>query len=359
MNTLVVFDSGRWVRLDGNAVSTRGDALADALPVGEDESVVAVLPARDVTVRTLPLPDLSDAQAQTAARLAMAEHSLTPGEALHVAAGPADQDGNRTAVAVEAVKVTERLLALADYGLDPDRLLAAPLLVPQPTEGLISARFDDETILRGTDIAFVDDPAITPLLTGGAAVETLDRSALETALARGVYGTNADLRHGAFAKRRRLAVDAQQLRRIAILFLVVGLVVLATAIIEIVRVNFTASNIESDNRQQAAALLPPGTVITDPALQAEARLASIAGAGGGFTPLASSFATAINASPNVELGAMIFDGTGGLRATVRAASEADLVAVETRLAAAGLKVVPGPVVGNQGRPYRDITVTVR
>jgi hypothetical protein len=53
---------------------------------------------------------------------------------------------------------------------------------------------------------------------------------------------------------------------------------------------------------------------------------------------------------------MVFDGEGGLRATVRAGSTADLDAVVTRLGASGLQVVPAPVVAGQGRPYRDITV---
>ena len=130
-------------------------------------------------------------------------------------------------------------------------------------------------------------------------------------------------------------------------------------IVSVVRMNMTVASIESQNKVQAAAILPPGTIVTDPATQAEARLTALQGAGGGFTPLASAFATAVNATPNVELGSMIFDGAGGLRATVRAGSAADLSAVEARLAAVGLRVVPGPIGANQGRPYRDITVTTR
>ena len=56
---------------------------------------------------------------------------------------------------------------------------------------------------------------------------------------------------------------------------------------------------------------------------------------------------------------MVFDGEGGLRATVRAATAADLGAVEAKLGASGLQIMPGPIVANQGRPYRDITVRAR
>lgn len=340
-------------------MAERGEALAEALPAGDDETVVAIIPARDVTIRSLLLPDLSDAQANAAARVAMGEHSLTPVEALHVAAGPADEDGHRTVVSIEARRVTERLISLADVGLDPDRLLVAPLLLPIPGSGFVRATFDSETVVRSRDAALLDDDVLTPIFLGDAAIATLDRPAIEEALLRSVDGVNADLRHGAFAKRANLALDVARLRRFAIMALVLGGLVLATQIAGIVRMNMTASTIEADNQSRAAALLPPGTVITDPALQAEARLTAIEGAGGGFTPLASAFATAVNASPNVELGSMIFDGQGGLRATVRAASPADLDAVEARLAAAGLRAIVSPIMAGQGRPYRDITVTAR
>ncbi|MEP6786656.1 MAG: type II secretion system protein GspL [Sphingomonadales bacterium] len=359
MSALVVFESGRWVRTADGRVTGRGEAISEALPAEDGETIVAIVPARDVTVRSLPLPNLSDAQANAAARLAMAEHSLTPIEALHVAAGPADEDGNRTVVSIESVRVTERLVSLADVGLDPDRLLAAPLLLPIPEAGFVRATFDNETVLRGRDAALLDDETLTRFLLGAGAITTFDRPAMEEALVRSVDGVNADLRQGPFAKRRQWAADAARLRRFAVMALILGVLILITQIVSIMRTNLTASGIESDNQSRAAALLPPGTVVTDPALQVEARLTAVAGAGGGFTPLASAYATAVNATPNVELGSMIFDGEGGLRATVRAGSPADLDAVEARIAAAGLRATTGPIVANQGRPYRDITVTAR
>jgi general secretion pathway protein L len=359
MSALVVFDSGRWVRVADGAIAERGEALHEALPLAAEETVVAVLPGSDVTVRTFALPDLSDAQANAAARLAFADASLGAVETMHVAAGPADEDGNRPAVAVDAGRVSERLRALSEAGLDPDRLLAAPLLLPIAEDGYVRATFDAETVLRGPRGAFVEDAALTPVLVGDASVTTLERAAVEDAVVRSVDGANADLRHGAFAKRRRLALQEARLKRLAAMVLALGLIVLASEIAHVVRLNWTASSIEADNRVKAAAILPPGTTITDPALQAEARLTALTGAGGGFTPLASAFATAVNTVPGAELGGMVFDGEGGLRATVRATSAAELAAVEARLAAAGVAMVAGPIVDNQGRPYKDITVRAR
>ncbi len=356
---LVVFESGRWLRVAEGEIGARGEDVADALPLDEDEQTIAVLAGSDATIRTLALADMTDAQAQAVARSSVATDSLSPATGLHVVAGPADESGRRAVVAIEAARVTEALLDLAEKGIDPDRLLVEPLLLPIVDAGFVRATFDLAPVMRGVEAAFVEDSVLSPLIVGSEPVATLERDAIEAALVRAVDGPNADLRQGLFAKRRRWSVEVSRLRKLAAMTLTLGLIVLASQIVHVVRLNWTASNIEAENRTKAAAILPPGTVVTDPALQAEARLAALQGAGGGFGPLSAAFATAVNATPGIELGSMIFDGEGGLRATVRATTAADLAAVESRLVAAGLRSVAGPIVDNQGRPYRDITVTVR
>jgi general secretion pathway protein L len=356
MTTLVILEDGHWLRIDDGGIVGRGNDVLEALPSDEDEIVIGVVAARDAVILNLDLPGLSDAQATAAAKLAIGEHSLSAPELLHVAAGPADEGGQRDVVAVESSKIASRLQALAAVGLDPDRLLAAPLLLPRPEIGFVRATLGLECIVRGQGTGFLDDPALTAAIVGAASVEPVDRLTLEAAIIDAVGAPGPDLRFGIFAKRKPWSIDVARLRRFAVMALVLGLLILLTAIVAIVRTNMTASNLEHQNVANAAAVLPPGTVVTDPALQAEARLTAMRGAGGGLGPLASAFATAVNATPNVELGSMVFDGEGGLRATVRGAAAADLSAVEARLAAAGLRADPGPIVANQGRPYRDITV---
>jgi general secretion pathway protein L len=248
------------------------------------------------------------------------------------------------------------LAALAEVEVDPDHLVAAPLLLTRPEVGFVRGDLGSEIVVRGQDTAFVDDPVLTPLLTGDKPLVTLDRSALEASLIAAIEFPEADLRQGVFAKRRRWPVDVARLRRYAVMALVIGALILTAQLVTIVRLNARASAIEANTVVEATALLPPGTMVTDAVLQSEARLAAMQGAGGGFEPLAAAVAAAVNATPAVELGSMVFDGEGGLRATVRAGSTADLDAVVTRLGASGLQVVPAPVVAGQGRPYRDITV---
>ncbi len=359
MSALVAFADGRWLRVLSGDIVARGEALADALPQGDGERTVGIVPAADVIVRTVELPDLADLQAQGAARIALAEVSVLLPEALHVAVGAGDAEGRRLAVGVPAMRLSELLAFWGEAGLDPDHLVAAPLLLARPETGFVRGELGSETIVRGTESAFADDPALTPLLVGAAPVATPDQATLESGVIAAVEFPEADLRHGLFAKRRRWPVDIARLRRYAAMLLVIGALILAAQIVGIVRLNARAAALESETLIQATAVLPPGTTVTDAVLQAEARLAAMQGAGGGFEPMAAIIAAAVSTTPNVELGSMVFDGEGGLRATVRAASTADLDAVGAKLTQSGLQVMPGPIVAGQGRPYRDITVRAR
>jgi general secretion pathway protein L len=356
MSTLVVFADGRWLRIVAGDILARGDLWADALPQAPEERTVAVVPAADIIIRTIDLPDLADLQAQGAARIALADASVLAPEILHVAVGAPNAEGRRLAVGAPVASLTGLLAALTELDVDPDHLVAAPLLLTRPEMGFVRGDLGSEVVVRGQDTAFADDAVLTPLLTGAAPLVTLDRLALEASLIAAVEFPEADLRHGPFAKRRRWPVDAARLRRYAVMALITGALTLTAQLVTIVRINARASAIEADTVVQATALLPPGTMVTDAVLQSEARLTAMQGAGGGFEPLAAAVAASVNTTSGVELGSMVFDGEGGLRATIRAGSMADLDTVVAKLGASGLQVVPAPVVAGQGNPYRDVTV---
>ncbi len=358
MNALLVFSGGHWLRFAGDAaVGENNTAERDGPPddPASFDLVVGVVQGRDVTVRTLSLAGLSDAQAAAAARHALAETSIDA-TAFHVVVSRPDADGRRLAAGVASETMT---LLLADWramGLDPDVVIPSPLLLPDPGDGFIRATIDGEAVLRGPDLAFADDPQLTPLLVGNLNVVQLDGVTLAQAIRASVADPVLNLRHGSFAKRRAHHVDAERLRRLAIMVLALGLLVLVTQIIAILRINQAASAVETATQQRAASVLAPGAIVTDPVLQATARLAEIEGPGGGFTPLATAVAAAIEATPGASLDKMVFDDTGGLAVTIRCGTVADLGTVVARLAAAGLVVTVGTPVSTQGRPSQDVTV---
>lgn len=350
---LMLGDTPRWLRTDGETVVARGEGavIADA----GDERVVAVVPAGDVTIHHAELAGLSEPQAAAAARLMIAEQTVSPADILHIAVGRDNGAGERPVVAIDRARMELRLAEAALLGADPDAVLAAPMLLARPEFGFVKADLGTESIVRGRDSAFADDAVLTPLLTGGS-VAALDKVTLEAGIAAAVADPEVDLRQGMFAKKHRWAIDWAMLRLIGWLALALALVTLVLAIVNLVRLNNAASRIEAANIATARAALPPGTTINAPLIQLNERLAALRGPGGGLLPMAAAVTAAVNATPNVQLATMIFDGGGTLRVTVRAPSPADLAAFDARLATTGLTSAPGPIMVDQGKQIRDYTV---
>lgn len=356
-DTLVLMTGAvpRWLRIsDGNIVA-RGDGLA---AMQGEERVVAVVPADDVTISHAELPDLSEPQAQAAARLIVAENAAASLETLHVAVGAADAAGGRPIVAVDRSKLAGLLSFLETTGHDPDSVVPAPMLVARPADGFVKADLGTEVVVRGRDAGFADDPVLTPLVAGDA-VAVLDRVRVERELIEAVAAPEVDLRQGAFAKRRRWGLDKTHLKRIGWLALGIAALTLLTAVVNLARMNMAADQIEANNVITARAALPPGTNVNNALLQVREQLNAMRGPGGGLLPLASGVAGAVDATPNVDLTSMIFDGGGTLRITARAPAVSDLAAFEAKLAAAGLTQAAGPTLIDQGRQVRDYTVSVR
>ena len=355
--TLVLMpgEIAHWLRISDGGIVARGDGLPTQEP---DDHVVAVVPAADVTVRHASFGDLSEPQAQAAARLMMAEQSAALPGTMHVAVGRLSEVADRPVVAIERAKMADFLAELAAQGHDPDSVVAAPMLLTRPIEGFVKGDLGHEMILRGREIAFADDPILTPLLTGGA-VNLLDRQALESGIVDAIANPEVDLRQGIFAKRRVWGIDWVRLRRIGWLLVGVILALLLFYIIQLVRLNLAADRIEADNVVAARAVLPPGTTVNNPLLQVQEQLSALRGPGGGMLPLAAAVASAANATPSLELTSLIFDGGGTLRITARAPTPADQNLFETRLKAAGLVPASGPIMVDQGQQIRDYTVSAK
>lgn len=355
--TLVLMpgETPHWLRISDGEIISRGEGLVAHHP---DDHVVAVVPAQDVTIHHADLPDLSEPQAQAAARLMMADQSASLATMLHVAVGKANGAGDRPIVAMDRVTMTALLADMAAQGHDPDSVVAAPMLLARPTTGFVKGNFGSDVVLRGVDSGFADDPILTPLLTGGI-VTTLDRKTLERDLVRAVSNPEVDLRQGIFAKRRAWGLDWARLRQIGWLALALILVMSLYAIVQLVRLNMAADRIETENMIAARAALPAGTTVNNPLVQVQEQLNSLRGPGGGMLPLAAAVASAASATPNLELTSLIFDGGGTLRITARAPTPTDQMVFEAKLKEAGLTPASGPTMVDQGQQIRDYTVTAK
>lgn len=350
---LMLGEMPRWLRVSGDTVVARGEGAVLAEP--DDSRVVAVVPADDVTITHADLPGLSELQAAAAARLLVAEAAASPADTLHVAVGRDNGAGDRSVVTIDRARMELRLAEAELLGHDPDAVLAAPLLLARPEAGYVKADLGGAKIVRGRNAAFADDPVLTPLVTAGRITE-LDRPQIESNIAAAVTDPEVDLRQGTFAKKRRWAIEWPLVRLIVWLVLAVALVTLLLAIVRLVRLDRAADRIEAGNVAIAQAALGAGTTVNAPLIQLNERLAALRGPGGGLLPMAAAVVGAVNSTPNVQLGAMIFDGGGTLRVTVRANSPADIAAFDAKLAATGLASAPGPVMSDQGKQVRDYTV---
>lgn len=333
MTTLVLFDS-HWLRIDGDTIVARGERPTTASD--EDQRVVAIVPGAETVVHSLGVEGLTDAQARGAAKLALADTSAAPVETLHVAVGP-EFEGARTAVAIDATQMTQRLVDLAAAGFDPDAMIPSLLVVPGPESGFVRAVLGNEAIVRGDGVAFADDPVLTPLLAPGEIV-TLDRAGTEAALVRAAMTPPVDLRQGVFAKRRRWVIDRERLRAIAWLAAACAATFLLVPLAQLVNLNLTASRIEARNMARAQAALPPGTVVVNPVAQLDERLGAFGLQNGGFLPLAGSVAMAVEATPGVEIERLVYNGAEGLRAGIRSPNAPDLQGLIVKIAPTGIAV---------------------
>jgi general secretion pathway protein L len=343
-----------WLLVEDGAIVARGDH-AGTLQTLDGETRLLVAPARDVTLHTLDLPGLAQAQARAAAQLALAEKSLLPADQLHIACGAQAENSPTRPVALVS---RSQMQAWID-GFDPDVIMPSPLLLPQPDVGYVRAAFGDEVVLRGADLGFAEDEVLTPLITGNAPVITLDRDALEAALIAAVATPPINLREGEFARRRQWRLDPHWVKRTAWIAAALLVVTLLIPLTQIARLSWGSATLEETSASLAQAALGEAVAPEAAVSALDARLTALRGGGAGFTKTAAAASRAIEATANVELTAMTFDPNGTLRLTLRATSADEIATVQARMRAAGLDVTSGAINPSQGQPIVETQVRGR
>lgn len=350
-------DPWRWLRIEGGDVAARGEGV----PAADDAPVIAVAPAAAVALHWATLPDRSAAQALAAARILAAEASASPAELLHVAIGAGEGDGRPVAV-VAADRMRGWLALLAAAGIDPAGVIPAPLLLPAPDEGYVRADLGGQSVVRGATSGFADEAALTATITGGVVPVTMTREAVERAIVAAVAEPALNLRQGAFARKRRRAIDPAVVRRLAVL---AGLVLLATLAVDLMRITryaLAADRLEAQADALARQGLPRGAETGDAATGdagrlLDARLSRLRGPGLGFSRMGAAVLAALRATPGTEAQALDFQPNGDLRVTIAADGAAQANALRSRLRDAGFAVSAGVFEPVGGRVKGDITVS--
>ncbi|WP_426166451.1 type II secretion system protein GspL [Sandarakinorhabdus sp. DWP1-3-1] len=351
-------DGSHWLRLDDDVATARGPGLP---AVADGDALIAVVPGTAVVLHWVELPPLAPAQALAAARLLAADVSGAPVADVHVAIGAPDAEGFRPMALVDRGAMAVWLAQLAAAGLDPDRIVPLPMLLPVP------AGADDVTVLaasghdhvRGQRLAFSAEPGLTPLLIGDRNAERIDLARFDAGLDASLADLPIDLRQGEFARVQAWRVEQGQTRRIALTLAAALALWLVGDAAVLFRTSLAADRAEQQLADAARTVLPRGTAIDAPRAQVAARLASLGGAGQGLTGLAAALLGALQGRPAATLQSLGYTPDTGLTALVAVPGADDGQAIAAGLAAAGVEARIGSPRPDNGVTVVDVMVRPR
>ncbi len=340
------------------------------LPVQEASALtpmrnVLVIPGAEVLVRWLQVKAASEPQARAAA-LALLEDQLTSPVGAHLALGPVEADGQR----LVAVLASSRMQALLDnaalHGIAPDLVIPDCLALPAPAEatdgapGLVMAAFGGLTAVRGQRLALTAEPDLVTAVIGERPAEVLAGPALERALADMAANPAVNLLQGPFDPNRREPLGVRDLRRPALLVLALLVSPLILWGAQAGADHVRARQAEDRAMAKITALAPEGTVITDPAMQAQAQLDAVnLATGGGASGLAAQLFAAIEPMDQVQVESLIVMPDGTARAALSHAAYSDGEGLAQALQAAGLAVRVEGSREEAGRVISDVILGAR
>lgn len=351
MNRWIAFLGGEtipWLRIEDGVVSARGDDLLEA-----DEPVIGVAPASGISYRNASFAELSPAQALAAAKIDAADVSL--GMDRHVALAEARDHY----VIAEKQAMRDWLDQLALRGLTASAVIPAPSLLPVPETGFARAKFPEETVLRSAETGLAEDGAISSLVVGHAAVHTLGRDDLESAIVAASEAPPLDLLQGDFAVRPDWRAGRGYWRRMAILAGVFAGLTLAIPVAHWVRLSLSTAALDAESARIAASALEEAQASSDSVARLEQRLAMQRGAGAGFLATQAAVASAVEATASGEISGLSFDPDGTMRATVRAQGQPELDAIRNAISLRGFSVIEGVPANVQGRMEVQLQVRPR
>lgn len=354
----------RWWRIgDGAAGADRAYAPGDDAPWGtldDTARIVALAPAADAPVRSVPRGVMPLPQALAAARLEAnggGEASWPAGET-HVAVA-AESDERAVLVATVAPTAMDAWLAgLAAAGLVPQAIVPAALVLPRPDAGAVVATLAGQAIARTSQAAFAGEPELVAALATGEARQ-LDDEALAAALVAVWRNPPLNLRQGAYAPRRvsffRLP-DWVQLARMATVALLLGFLVLAA---ETIKLNADARAREEAALAAAQKRFPAAVDLASAQSLAAAELARRGQGGGSFSAPAAAVLAAMRPLPSLKLRDLGYNSDGTLRFQAAAPAPDDINRLLIDLQRDGWQVTVPPQLAPDPTGATVAAITVR
>lgn len=346
-----------WKVVDGHIVSrSRGAAAAGAdLQINGSgmSRVMLVVPQSAVAMRRVVLPaDMPSAQARVVAPRMACEASIGPSEYLHAAAFSDPQT-----VAVISRQDMEHFLGWSlQQGFDPDIVIPAGAILPEPDEGYVSASLCNMKLLRGRSLCVDAGEDWTEAVAGQALIHSFDADAVDLAVAAALQNPPVNLRTGLFAPRRSNGADADFVRRIAIWAALIVMVTLLISLALIGRYYWSASQLDAKAVAIAQPLLPEVTDARQVDRKLDALIAQRGGGGYHFTGPVAGLMTAMQSAPGVSMTALSLGDDGLVHATLASARAQDINTALLALQSEGFTITATSSADPGGRVLAEITV---
>ena len=350
-----------WMRVVEGAVVQGGTganwlAACGLTALPDDAIVLLVPPAALVTLNWIEYPDLAPRQGRAAARLAALAGAIVPADQLFAAADENEDPARPHCIAVAArADMQHWLLWAQHHGLDPDIMVPAPLLLPEPQEGFERGMIGGEAVLRGTDLALAGDLAL-PELIGEAVVRDVPAGQIDARAIAALARPPLDLRQGDFAKRVRRSFDKRTMARIALWSGLILLASLSIALVGLAKRHLAAASLNAESLALARTVVPGANDLVQAEAEMDRQLGARGAGGYAFTAPVSGLLSAMQDVPGVSLTALSRDPDGMIRATLAAARVDDIDSVQLALQAAGFTITVTPSRDPGGRMLADITV---
>ncbi|HYI42843.1 MAG TPA: hypothetical protein VD768_04390, partial [Sphingomicrobium sp.] len=238
-------------------------------------------------------------------------------------------------------------------GVDPDHIVPAASLLPVD-DNWVQATIGADHLVGRRDLVIPNEPALAEALVTGSDIQTVPPEAIEAEIAAMAAEPILDLRTGRFAKRRRLVIDRDRIRELAILAALIPIITLLWAIVTIARLDASSDRLDTETLQIAEAAV--GRPVTLETAEAEmVQRLGPAASPGLSAPLAALYA-GLQSEAGVSSTQLGYRGDGTLSVTLAAPAMADINRFLVALQREGYLITAVPRQAPDGRAMADVTV---
>ena len=348
-----------WRAADGALLEARASDEWTGLLLDQDglpRKLVALAPASAVRVSYAEAsPDAATPrQAEAIARVAALESSLGDAGTLHAVSAQTDRPQRPivTAVADNGIMLAW-LEWLSAFGADADHIVPAGSLTPAGDDWL-EAQFGSQAVISRGALVMSGEAGLTAALVGEDQISRLDQAQADAILAAAAVSPPIDLRTGPFARRRRLLLDRDRIRQLALLASAIPLIALIWALVVLLKLNGATERLNRETLSMAESSL--GRPVALENAEAELR-ARVGGAGyGGFQPTLAALYGELQAGQGVTSTELGYRPDGTLAVTLAAPTVDSVNRLLVALQRNGYRITAVPRQSPDGRAMVDITI---